>query len=290
MSEATFQTLGEMQQLSCEKYAQRNAFGTKKGESYQWITYQEFGTLVDHARGGFAAMGVTKGDKVAVISDNRVEWAVGAYACYGLGAIYVPMYEKQLPKEWKYILNDCGAKVLIVANNAIYERSKHFPDELENLEHIINLEGDGAGTWSELFETGKKNPAERGEVVPDDVAGFIYTSGTTGNPKGVILTHGNIVANLLGVREKFEILIDDKSLSFLPWAHSFGQTCELHSLLSMGAGLGLAESVEKLLDNLAEVKPTLLFSVPRIFNKLYDAVQKQLSASGFKKMIFTAGM
>lgn len=290
MSEATFQTLGEMQQVSCEKYAQRNAFGTKKGESYQWITYQEFATLVDHARGGFAALGVTKGDKVAVISDNSVEWAVGAYACYGLGAIYVPMYEKQLPKEWKYILNDCGAKVLIVAKTEIFEKAKDFPDELENLEHIVNLEGDGAGSWSQLLETGKKKPAGRSEVVPDDVAGFIYTSGTTGNPKGVILTHGNIVSNLLGVREKFEILLDDMSLSFLPWAHSFGQTCELHSLLSMGAGLGLAESVEKLLDNLAEVKPTLLFSVPRIFNKLYDAVQKQLSASGFKKMIFTAGM
>ena len=290
MTDASFRTLGEMQHWSCGKYAERKAFGTKKGDAYEWMTYKEFGELVDYCRGGLTAIGIAKGDKVAVVSDNRVEWAVGAYACYGLGAIYVPMYEKQLPKEWKYILNDCGAKALIVANDAIRDKAKNFPNELENLEHIINLQGSGDGSWAQLLETGKKNPADRVDVSPEDVAGLIYTSGTTGNPKGVILSHGNIVSNLHGVREKFEILADDTSLSFLPWAHSFGQTCELHSLLSMGAALGLAESVEKLLANLAEVKPTLLFSVPRIFNKLYDAVQKQLNASGFKRKIFTAGM
>ncbi|HEY2366889.1 MAG TPA: long-chain fatty acid--CoA ligase, partial [Polyangiaceae bacterium] len=111
----------------------------------------------------------------------------------------------------------------------------------------------------------------------EDTCCLIYTSGTTGNPKGVILTHGNIASNVNAVHDVFPMTEDDRSLSFLPWAHSFGQTCELHCLFSRGASMALAESTQKIIDNLAEVKPTLLFSVPRIFNKLYQAVQKQIA-------------
>jgi len=290
MSEATYSTLAEMQQQRCKAYADRRLFGTKEGGSYKWLSYKGFAELVEACRGGLAQLGIGKDDKVAIISDNRVQWAVAAYACYGLGAVYVPMYEKQLPKDWTYILNDCGAKVLIVATDKIAEKTKGFPDELEKLEHIINLVGSGEGTWDGLIESGKANPADCNDVAGDDVAGLIYTSGTTGNPKGVILTHGNITANLRGMRIRFPIDPDDGSLSFLPWAHSFGQTCELHGLLSSGGSMGLAESVDKLLVNLGEVRPTLLFSVPRVFNKIYDAIQKQVEASAFKKAIFGIGM
>lgn len=290
MSEATYSTLAEMQQQSCEAHANKPLFGVKEGGAYQWLNYQGFAELVDACRGGLAQLGIGKDDKVAIISDNRIQWAVAAYACYGLGAVYVPMYEKQLPKDWTYILNDCGAKVLIVATNKIADKTKAFPDELEKLEHIINLVGSGEGTWDALIESGKAHPAECGDVGGDDVAGLIYTSGTTGKPKGVVLTHGNITANLRGMRIKFPIDPADRSLSFLPWAHSFGQTCELHGLLSSGGSMGLAESVDKLLLNLGEVKPSLLFSVPRVFNKIYDAIQKQVEASAFKKVIFGIGM
>jgi long-chain acyl-CoA synthetase len=134
---------------------------------------------------------------------------------------------------------------------------------------------DRVKSFKELTQTKASVPLIK--ATAKDTAGFIYTSGTTGNPKGVILSHGNMASNVSAIHECFPMSSMDRSLSFLPWAHSFGQTVELHGLMSMGASLAIAESVDKILDNLAETKPTLLFSVPRIFNKLYAAVQKQIS-------------
>jgi long-chain acyl-CoA synthetase len=132
-------------------------------------------------------------------------------------------------------------------------------------------------SYEALLKKGAEAPKESIEPSPSDTACFIYTSGTTGQPKGVVLSHGNIASNVSAVHACVPMSQDDRSLSFLPWAHSFGQTCELHALFSNGASMGLAESVNKIIDNLAEVQPTLLFSVPRIFNKIYAAVQKQIS-------------
>ena len=110
------------------------------------------------------------------------------------------------------------------------------------------------------------------------MAALIYTSGTTGNPKGVILTHGNVASNVSAAHEVFPMERADRSLSFLPWAHVFGQTAELHALISCGASMAICEGVDKIIDNMGEIQPTLLFSVPRIFNKIYTAVQEQLAS------------
>src|SRR6185437_10464595 len=114
-------------------------------------------------------------------------------------------------------------------------------------------------SYASLLASGKTAPSIDPE--PGDTAGLIYTSGTTGNPKGVILTHGNIASNISAIHEIFPIERADRSLSFLPWAHVFGQTVELHTLVSMGASMAICESVERIIDNLAEVQPTLLYSV-----------------------------
>jgi long-chain acyl-CoA synthetase len=121
--------------------------------------------------------------------------------------------------------------------------------------------------------------------------GFIYTSGTTGNPKGVLLSHGNIASNVNAVESLFPIREADCSLSFLPWAHSFGQTCELHCLLSRGATVAIAESIDKLGENLLEVRPTILFCVPRLFNRIYDGVQERMrEAPGLRSRLFHAAL
>jgi long-chain acyl-CoA synthetase len=279
-----FESLVDIFEKSVQSFPNRELFGTKKGGSWSWMTYAEFGKEVDRLRGALASLGVGKGDVVAVIANNRVEWAVAAYATYGLAASYVPMYEAQHAKEWDFILRDCGAKVLFVANEAILEKTKPF---LENgmLKNIVSMapstNGVGGGdtritTYRALIDQNKVVP--NAKPSKDDVAGLIYTSGTTGNPKGVILTHGNLASNVSAVHEIFPMEQADRSLSFLPWAHSFGQVVELHALLSMGASMGIAESVEKIIENLAEVKPTVLMSVPRIFNKIYAAVQKQIAS------------
>ena len=287
----TFENLVDMFEKSTRKYAHRPLFGVKRAGRYEWMSYAEVARAVAEFRGGLASLGVGHGDKVAVISDNRPEWAVGAYATYSLGAQYVPMYEAQLEKDWKYMLNDSGTKVLLVANAKIYEKAKKFVDELEHLERVICFEGgaEDPNTYAALRKIGAAKPVPAVNPKASDICGFIYTSGTTGNPKGVLLSHANLTSNVNALHEIFPLSEEDVSLSFLPWAHSFGQTVELHALLSYGASMGLAESVSTIIDNLAEVKPTLLFSVPRIFNRIYDGVNKKMNeAGGLKLKLFNA--
>ncbi len=290
---AKYQTLVDIYEDALKTFPGNPLFGTKKNGQWEWTSYLEFGRMTDGFRAGLASLGLQKGDRLAIIANNRVEWAVAAYACYGLGVAFVPMYEAQLPKDWEFIVNDCEAKALIAATDAIVEKTKSLLDSIPSLKHIISMDsatrtGGKIQSFKELIGTKTKVPVIH--PAPSDTAALIYTSGTTGNPKGVILSHGNIASNVSAIHECFPMSSMDRSLSFLPWAHSFGQTAELHGLFSMGASLAIAESVDKILDNLQETKPTLLYSVPRIFNKLYAAVQKQLSTKPpiIRKMVATS--
>ena len=145
---ARFRTLVDMQEESCKRFANNQLFGTKIDGAYRWITYQEFARLVDNFRGALAKMGLERGNKVAIIANNRVEWAVGAYATYGLGGHYVPMYESMLPKDWKFILNDSDAAVVIAANETIYNEVAPWIDELDKLQHVICLDTDASNEFS----------------------------------------------------------------------------------------------------------------------------------------------
>jgi len=287
-----FQTLVEIYEHATETFEHRPLFGTKKRGDWQWMTYGEFRSQTDHVRGALAAAGVETGDRVAIIANNRPEWAIAAYAAYGIGAAFVPMYESQLTRDWQYILADCGAKVLFVANESIRDRIASVRSELPDLETVVVIdgkpEGEGSTTFANFLEA---DTVPLAKVKTDDIAGFIYTSGTTGNPKGVILSHGNLASNVSAIHEFFPMSPDDRSLSFLPWAHSFGQTCELHGLFSMGASMGIAEAVDKIVANLSEVRPTLLFSVPRIFNRIYDGLNKRMhEEGGLKLKLFEAAV
>ena len=292
--EPKFKNLVQVYTRSIAQFGPEPLFGTKQQGAWRWMTYSEFGRRTDEFRGGLASLGITKGDRVAVISDNRPEWAMGAYACYGLGAGWVPMYEAQLDKEWAYILKDCGARAVLVANEKIRDRIALLKPEIPSLENIIVMTGQGGAqslSFDDVLVKGRANVTPITEPDPSDLAGLIYTSGTTGSPKGVMLTHLNFAANVSAIHELFPMATSDRSLSFLPWAHSFGQTVELHGLFSMGASMGIAEAIDKITDNLAEVQPTLLMSVPRIFNKIYDGLQKTLAKEGgLKKLLFEAGM
>lgn len=293
MAQARFNNLAGMQAVSCAKFASNDLFGTKTGDQWVWTKYGDFAQQVEAFRGFLGNLGVSKDDRVAIISNNRVEWAVGAFAAFGLGAWYVPTYEVTLPREWKFILENSGAKVVLAATNEIYETVKAFIGEVPSLERVIGFELDAShpDSFKGALAAGAKTPVPMGEPSSDDVACILYTSGTTGTPKGVMLTHGNIISNVNAVHDVFPMSEDDCSLSFLPWAHSFGQTCELHCLMSMGAAIGIAESVPKLIENLAEVRPTLLFSVPRVFNRIYDALQKRMQEdSAVKRFLFNKGI
>lgn len=285
--------LVDVLQKSVASFSERQLFGTKIDGRWNWITYGEFGHRVDAFRGGLADLGIGRGDTVAVVSANRVEWAIAAYATYGLGARFCPMYEHQQEKEWRYILKDSGARVVLASTYAIHEALGSLQDDLETLEFCfcMALPAEDEASFLSLEKRGAEKPTPVVALSADDVCGFIYTSGTTGNPKGVLLSHGNICSNLNGVSSIFPVYQDDISVSFLPWAHSFGQTCELHGLLARGAGMAIAESVDKLVDNFGEIRPTVLFAVPRVFNRIYDGILKKVAAQGgVKKMAFDAAM
>ena len=277
-----FRNLVDLYESSVGRYTDNQLFGTRHTEGWRWITYGEFGKQVDHARGGLAGLGVEAGDRVAVISDNRVEWAIGAYATYGLGAAWVPMYEAQLAKEWKFILGNSGSKVVFVGDDGIRAQLDDVRDELPELDQVVVIRGEAGGdsiSWAELVSRGADAPVDTVDPASEDLACLIYTSGTTGLPKGVMLSHGNITSNVNVFPDMFDVGPDDRTASFLPWAHSFGQTIDLHFMIGAGASAGLT-SAKTLMDDLADLKPTILVSVPAVYNRLYDALQKMMDAKG----------
>ena len=156
-----YNNLVEMQEDACSKFSQNPIFGTKNGGAFEWITYAEFAEKVDQFRGGLDTLGVGKDDKVAIISKNTVQWAVACYATFGLEAQFVPMYETQLPKDWEYISEDSGSKILLAADSEIYQHVKDFPNKIEKLESVVLLEGSGDDqtlTYESLLEKGKQQP------------------------------------------------------------------------------------------------------------------------------------
>ncbi len=278
MTEAPELTLAEMARQRCETFADRPLFGTRGPDGWTWITYREVGAMIDRFRSALADLGIRAGDRIGIISKNRLEWAVTAYAAYGVRAALVPMYEQQRAEEWGFILRDSGARAVIVGDQRIRGEIEAQRASLPALELVISLDG-GTGdplSFASLLARGAEVLAPLAPQDPDQVAGFIYTSGTTGLPKGVILTHRNIMSNVAAVHQVFPLDATDVSLSFLPWAHAYGQTIELHILMSMGASTAFNRDVSHLLEDLAEVKPTILIAVPRVFNKLYDRVMRDI--------------
>jgi long-chain acyl-CoA synthetase len=273
-----FRTLVELWEKSTELHGPRELFGTKAGGAWHWITYSQFKIEVDALRAALAALGVNEGDRVAMIAGNRVEWAAAAYATFGLSATFVPLYEAQPLEEWRFILHDCEAKVVLGSTPQVLEKIALIRGQLLKLEHVIGLdlpESDDR-SYKRHIAIGKASPRACEHPAPEHPACFIYTSGTTGQPKGVVLSHWNIASNVSASLELFPIRPADRSLAFLPWAHAFGQTAELHLLFSVGCSLALNDEVPNLVANLAEVKPTILIAVPRIFNRIYDVVNKQM--------------
>lgn len=288
-----FKNLVEMQETRCRENADKPMYGTVVNGEREWITFGDFADQVDHMRGGLASLNVGIGDRCAIISTNSVEWGVCAYATYGRGGFFTAMYEDQLPKDWQFILEDCGAKVVFVNGDAIYNKIKDFPSQIDTLEHVVNLQGNASNqtTYTGLIAHGKANPVASEQPSKDDLMGLIYTSGTTGKPKGVMLSHGNIMSNFEAINELLEFTSEDRSLSFLPWAHIFGQIAELHTLIFIGYSAAFVSEIPKILDEMQEVKPTILFSVPRIFNRIYDSVNAKIrEKGGFAKTLLDDGM
>ncbi len=290
---ANFSTLVELWERSTERHGPRELFGTKTAEGWQWLSYADFALVVDALRAGLAGLGVSAGDRVAMIAHNRVEWAAAAYATFGLSATFVPMYEQQPLEDWAFILADCEAKVVLGSTAQVLEKVDSIRERLPSLQAVIGLElpAHDPRSYERLLTAGRAAPRSVEHPAAEQPACYIYTSGTTGQPKGVVLTHWNITSNVIACGELFKLRPTDRSLAFLPWAHAFGQTAELHMLFSSGCAMALNDEVPNLVANLAEVKPTILIAVPRIFNRIYDVVNKQmLDRPKLIQSLFQAGI
>lgn len=275
----TIRSLVDMLDFSVARRPQQALFLGKIGGHWVETSFAAFKRQVDEMRGGLAALGVGPRDRVGIIANNSIPWAVAAYATYGLGAAFVPMYESQGEREWAYIVRDAGIKVLFVANADIYRRVSEFPHMLNCLEHVVLLDGDDAKlTYQSLLAAGARRPVEAVHPAPPATACLMYTSGTTGDPKGVVLSHANVLANVAALMKVIPLSDDYRTLSFLPWAHAFGHTVELHLLIAVGASMAIAESLDALVANFAEVRPTVLVAVPRVFERVYAGVHALIAA------------
>jgi long-chain acyl-CoA synthetase len=246
--------------------------------------------------------GVGQFDKIAIIANNRWEWATLAAAAYSMNASLVPMYEAQLPSDWTYILNDSGSCAVFCATQEIFDQvQKEVLPSTPTVKVSLCLDAPEGEPHS--FKTAMAASAGDAEgslilaPTPEDLANLIYTSGTTGKPKGVELTHLNFTTNVKAAARSLTdnpqelIRESDRSLAFLPWAHSYGQTCELWMSMSMGSGIGICRGVPMLLEDLQMVKPSVLFAVPTLYKKIYDGVHNLMeSSSPLRKNLMKSGL
>jgi long-chain acyl-CoA synthetase len=285
--------LVEMFEQSLESNAERPLFGTAdQNGTYSWASYRDIGKRVDNLRAGLALQGVTTGDAVGLIANNRTEWAVAAFATFGLGGRFIPMYEKELPKIWKHIIKDSSLKVLFVANESIYNAITAIRDQVPELEKIFIIDGPTGMSMKDLEKQGEESPLKAIVPKPTDTAVLIYTSGTTGDPKGVLLSHGNFTSNVIAGGKIFpELNHDSRSLSILPWAHSYGQTAELYNFIHFGGSMGFIRDVTTIVQDMKNVAPTFLIAVPRVFNKIYDGIWNKMNETGGVALkLFTMGL
>ena len=271
----------------------RRLFGVKNGSGeYVWGTFDDVARRVDAVRAGLKQLGVGPGDSVGLIANNRVEWAIAAFATYGLRARFVPMYEAELPHVWKYILGDADVRVLFVSKPEILEQVKPFQADLPRLGHLVLIDGEGPGSLKALEEAGRRAPVPSEKPAPQEIAGLIYTSGTTGEPKGVLLSHGNFTTNVhAGMKTMSQLGNDTVGLSILPWAHSYGQTAELYCGIHLGGATGFVTSPQTIVEDIVKVRPNFLISVPRIFNRIHAGIRAKVDAgSPVKKALFRTAM
>lgn len=284
--------------LNMEKnHIKPDMFKVKKGGKYTDISTSQISAEVRAIAAGLKNIGVEHGDKIIFFSENRPEWVMTDLASLCQGAVPVPIYTSVMPDTVKYIINNSDARFVIVSGQALLDKVMAVRAELPKVEKVIAfdpVDSPGVMPFSELTEMGRvldvKDPgafeAAAMAVQPDDLASIVYTSGTTGVPKGVMLTHKNILSNSKALDAVADFGEKDTVLSFLPLSHVLERMCTL-SFIYTGVSIAFAESVEKVADNLVEVRPTMMISVPRLFDKFYARVMdKVLAQSRLKRKIF----
>jgi long-chain acyl-CoA synthetase len=288
-----------------------NAFAAKSAGVYRTISHAELQARVERLALALQAMGLRAGDRVAILAENRPEWAITDFACAVLGLVSVPIYHTLTSEQTAYIIRDSGARWVVVSNNAQLAKLRPVLGTLPDVRTLVLLDkASSAGSaepleggrellpWSHLMEEGlaleQRRPDVRGwalERKPGDLLTLIYTSGTTGEPKGAMLTQGNLASDIVATVEVAIVALrperGDRCLSVLPLSHIFERTAGHYTMFYLGIAIYYAESLISMPQNLLEVKPAVLMAVPRIFEKIYAKVRDAVTSGGLaRRLVF----
>lgn len=286
----TAETLPELFQNSVVKFGAKTALRARVGKEWQEISYSELATRVEAMASGLATLGVKKGDRVALLSENRPEWTVVDLAILHLGGVVVPIYPTLPSPQVSYIVRNSEADVIVVEDAKQFAKVAAARAELTNLRSVIVIEpeklpeGSDAVSLESVTARGAETPlgaafAESWKSVqPGDLASLVYTSGTTGDPKGAMLTHKNFAVNVFMSLEHFErqgeaINDRDTFLSFLPLCHVFERTTGYYLVLAVGGTIAYSEGVRTLLEDMKVNKPTIMVCVPRVYESFAERIQ-----------------
>ena len=279
-----------------ERHDKPDALQSKVSGTYQPISHRTLATRVQHTGLGLRSLGIDRGARVGILSENRPEWAIVDYACLTSGLVDVPVYPTLPAEQVAYILKDAGVSALFVSTATQAAKIAEVRGTLPALRHVIGF-GDEAWpgvdlTFSALEARGTASGTSAAQyreaalrTAPDDLATLIYTSGTTGEPKGVMLTHDNFYSNVAACADILPFK-NDIALSFLPLSHVFERMGD-YLMMACGVSIAYAESIETVPTNMLEVRPTVMMSVPRLYEKMYARVLENALAGGaIKKRIF----
>ena len=276
-----------------ERYGTRRALLSKQREGWEELSWQTFGDKIVRAAQGLAALGFRAGDRLAILAENRPEWPIIDLACLYLGGVDVPLYLTSTPKDTAYILKDAGATFVALSGREQLAKILKIAGDLPDLSYLLLLD-DGpqeetrlgqlpALSLAGLLARGERNGAAAQPMADPGLATIIYTSGTTGMPKGVMLTHTNILANTQDATAILPLNEEDLSVSFLPLSHGFERTAGLYTLLRAGATLAYGGGTVTLTKDLAEVRPTVICCVPRVLELVYRRVSSERENAKFPK-------
>jgi len=271
------------------------SFTTKYNGKWESISSQTFCDQAEYISNALIELGIQSQDKIAMISsNNRTEWSLMDVGLLTIGAVNVPIYPTISSKDYEYILNHSESQYCFVSDQEVYDKVMAIKKNVNSLKKVYSFDHiEGCAHWSELLEAGKEKAHQetvqkrRDEVKSEDLATIIYTSGTTGVPKGVMLSHNNVVSNVISSSKRLPLTIGNASaLSFLPVCHIFERVI-LYIYMYNSVSVYFAESVETIADNLREVKPEVMTAVPRLLEKVYDKIYaKGEELSGLKQNLF----
>ena len=268
-------TLAELFLEGCARHDRPDRFLRKEKDGWKPVSTADFRTRALVCAGALERTGIGRGDRVALLTYNRLEWAVVDYACHLLGAVPVPIFDTLGADSVEHILRDCGAKLLFLENRRQARKTAPFLEGLPDLKETVSFDPVEGTTSFETFCQGEAKE-RTADVGPDDLATLIYTSGTTGTPKGVMLTHRNLVSNVTAVASLFNVTPADTALSFLPISHVFERMAD-YLFFHAGATIAFCDNVGRVTKTVQQVRPTVMAAVPRFFELFCQKVRAGLA-------------